>query len=83
MDAGDMEVKFNLQTYLSEMREEQREDNKALRDKIDHIGTSLHKHDKRISVVENTRRLLLTIAGALGVAALGFIVDMAVNHLGK
>ncbi len=76
-------VNWDLQQYLSDMKDELREDNKVLADKLDYFSMAIHKLDKRISVVENTRRLLFAVAGALGVAVLGFVADMAVNHFGK
>ena len=73
-------MEFHLQTFLSAMREEQREDHKELSFKIDAVIKTLGEHHTRLTVVENTRRLLLWLGGVLGVAVVGFIFDM-VNHL--
>jgi uncharacterized membrane protein YidH (DUF202 family) len=74
------EVKFNLQSYLSEMRTEQRADTLMLSEKIDDVKGTLAKHDNRISTVENTRRLLVWLGASLGVAAIGFLLDLLANH---
>lgn len=74
---------FNLQTFLSEMRQEAREGQETLALKIDSITETLHKHDKRIAVVENMRRILVGFIVSAGLALLGFLADMAVNHFSR
>lgn len=72
---------FNLQQYLETMRTEQREDHALMVEKIDDIKTTLGDHHTRLTIVENTRKLLLTIAGALAIAAVPIAYDIIVNHV--
>ena len=75
------EIDFNLQQYLSEMRSEQRADTLLLSEKIDGVKETLGKHETRITVVENTRRVLIWLGASFGLAVIGFLADMIVNHL--
>lgn len=75
------EAKFNLQSFLSDMRREQREDHAELSGKVDTIVTTIGQHETRIVVVENTRKLLMWLGASFGVAVIGFLIDMVVNHL--
>lgn len=74
---------FNLQTYLSEMREESRTQYSELDAKLDTIKDTLGEHNTRITIVENTRKLLVWASGALVVGVIGFIFDMVKNHLSQ
>lgn len=74
-------MEFNLQTYLTEMRTEARQDNQLIMHKVDDVKKTLALHDTRITVVENTRRVLLWLGASLGVATIGFILDMIANHI--
>lgn len=55
--------KFNLQEFLSEMREEQRSDMRDLSEKVDSVVEKVAGHETRIVVVENTRRTIKYFAG--------------------
>lgn len=81
MAPEETEMKFNLQNFLSEMRSEAREDNRLIMHKVDSVRVELALHNTRITVVENTRRVLLWLSASLGVAVIGFILDMFKNHL--
>lgn len=74
------EIEFDLQSYLSEMRSEQRADTLLLSEKIDGVKDTLGKHDTRIAIVENTRRVLVWLGATLGVGLVTFLIDMVVNH---
>jgi hypothetical protein len=80
MSAGD--IQFNLQQFLADMREEQREDIKTLSDKVDGgfhqlhgrisaVQTKVNDHETRVTVVEKTHKLVGWLAGAAIVAILG------------
>lgn len=75
------EVKFNLQSFLSEMRSEQNDRFNGLETKIDQAVTKVNEHETRIVVVENTRRAVkwlgATVVGALIVG----LVDLVFTHL--
>jgi len=75
-------MKFNLQQALTEMRDEQREDHATLCAKVeagfDEFKWSLSTHDKRIGVVENFHKTTRWLVGAVIVAILAFIADLAV-----
>jgi hypothetical protein len=74
------ELEFNLQQYLSEMRSEQRADTLLLSEKIDGVKDTLGRHNTRITIVENTRRVLIWLGASFGLAVIGFLADMLVNH---
>lgn len=83
---------------LADMRREQREDRQVLSDKLDEgftkVVETMNAHevkdterfgqvDKRLVVVESTRKTIRWLASALVVAALGGFADLVVNHLSK
>lgn len=74
---------FNLQQYLGEMREENREDHKATNEKLDRALGRINNHETRIVVVEGTRKIILWLAGVTIVALLGSAFDYAFNHAGN
>ena len=77
------EMKFNLQEALHQMRMEQKEDHEALCLKVDtgfsEFKWSLATHDKRIGVVENFHKTTRWLVGAVVVAILAFLADLAVQ----
>lgn len=74
-------MEFNLQQYLETMRGEQRDDHALLVMKIEEVKDTVGTHETRITVVENTRKLLLWLGGAAVVAALPVLYDIVSNHL--
>lgn len=89
---------FNLQSWLQEMRQEQREDYQLLSRKVDdgfstvHQSLSNHKVettqalgevDKRLVIVENTRRAFRWAMGTMFAAGVTGLFDLVVNHLPK
>lgn len=89
---------FNLQQFLSEMRQEQRDDHKELSTKVEDgfsdVKLAMSNHeiqdtirfasiDKRLDSVENTRRSIRWLAGTVIVAAIGVAFELLTNHLGK
>jgi hypothetical protein len=99
-----MAARFSVQSALTEMRQEQREDMQALQtsqnhlmDKVtegfktatkmvtDHVledTTKFNVIDKRLDLVENTRRTMRWLLAAAVVAFLGATAEFVVNHLG-
>lgn len=79
----DDQVKFNLQTFLSEMRTEQNDRFDKLDGKVDTVVVKVNDHETRIVVVENTRKAVkwlgATVIGALIVAG----IDLLFVHLPK
>lgn len=88
--------RFSVQAFLAEMRQEQREDHKALTDKVDEgfksIASSMSAHeledakqfgaiDKRLEAVENTRRSMHWLGATVIVAFVGVALDFIFNHL--
>lgn len=77
-------MKFDLQTYLSEMRQEQNENHQMVVNKVDEVKKEISAHDTRIVVLENTRRnvrwAVTTAIGAaltvVGPAAYDFIARL-------
>lgn len=66
-------MEFNLQTFLSEMRDEQREDHRDLSNKVDNMLETLQDHETRLTVVENSYKsakwfVALLITGLVTVA---------------
>lgn len=80
---GPYSDKFNMQAFLTDMRQEQKEDHDALTLKVDGIVDKLSDHETRIVVVENTHKAARWLGGAVVVAFLGFICDALFNHLPK
>jgi hypothetical protein len=78
---GADEVKFNLQTFLSEMREEQRESHQDLSRKIDGLVETSGKQETRIVVLENYQKTTKWLAGTVVIAVLGAIVDAVFVHI--
>lgn len=80
-----MDTDFNLQTYLSEMRQEQRDDHNSLSEKLDgavaEFRAEISKHHTRLVIVEGTRRVVLWLGGSAILALLGVLADLVVNHL--
>ncbi len=90
-----MGERFSIQAYLEQMRREQREDHNLLVVKVDegfgNIASAMSTHelqdeerfgsvDKRLSVVENSRRAMLWLAGVLLAGAVTMAFDLVVNH---
>ena len=68
-----MQTEFNLQTYLSEMREE-------LNHKLDQVGRVQSSHHSRLSVLESNQRHLMKIAWGLIAGGLLAAWDIVKNH---
>ena len=68
-------MEFDLQSFLHEMRDEQRADHAALSAKVDAITEVVRAHETRLTVVEGTRRTTRWIVGACAVSAIGAAVD--------
>lgn len=73
---------FSLQTYLIEMRKEQREDHSALLTAIKDLDEKVQTHETRLVVVENTRKSMLALSSAVVLATVGGAVDLLMNHWG-
>lgn len=73
-------MNFDMQQFLSEMRQEQREDHQVVVTKLDSVIVKVADHETRIVVVENTRKTMLWLAGTVIVALLGAVLDFLVNH---
>lgn len=71
---------FSLQQYIVEMRRELREDNQTLLDAIKELDAKVASHETRLVVVENTRKSVLGLSGAMVLAFLGAFIDMLFNH---
>lgn len=74
-------MEFNLQQFLTEMRAEQKEDHKELSAKVDKVVETLHNHDTRITIVENTRKTMRWAVGVLIAALIAGAVDLTFNHI--
>lgn len=66
-------MSFDLESFLRDMRREQRDSHQALAEKVDSVDAKLATHDTRLTVLENTRKTIrwLTvtlIGGAITVA---------------
>jgi ABC-type transporter Mla subunit MlaD len=92
MSAG--EFRFDLQKFLSEMREEQRRDLAELRDeqreaarelstRIDNALRTLQDHETRLVVVESTRKSVRWLAGTVIAALVGAALDVLFVHIPK
>jgi hypothetical protein len=84
-------VNFNIQEYLQEMREEQREDNAALTRSVQHVLDRLNEHvvadtkthaevDARLLVLEHVNRNLGKAFGIGLVGLVGLIADVVRSH---
>jgi hypothetical protein len=73
-------MNFDLQQYLKEMRDDQREDHKEVVDKLDAVIVRVQDHETRIVVVENTRKTMRWLTGTVIVALVGALLDFLVNH---
>lgn len=73
-------VNFDLQTFLSEMRKEQREDHESLSLKVDNLLETMQDHETRIVIVENTRKNMRWLAGTVIVGLVTFLLDLIANH---
>ena len=82
---------FDLQTFLSEMRQEQNDSHRNLAAKMDSINTELTRqiddvvetqfaHHTRIALVENFRRTARWVIATLIVGVVTGAVDLIVNH---
>jgi hypothetical protein len=78
MGAG---VQFDLQEFLSEMRQEQRADHKELSEKIDGIKTTQGEHNTRIVTLESHRKTVIWLGTTLLAAVFGAIVDVVFVHI--
>lgn len=80
-------VDFDLQSFLREMRDEQREAHEALVTKVDagfkEASAALAKHDTRITVIENLRKNVLWFASATFGALIIGGVDIFLEWMGK
>lgn len=74
-------VEFNLQTFLSEMRTEQRAEHQELSVKVDKALETLHDHETRIVVVEGTRKSIRWLGATMIVAFVGALLDFVFDHL--
>ena len=73
-------AEFNIQDYLADMRQEQREDHQALMGKFDALDTKVNDHEVRIVVVENTRRTVRSLVRVVvGLITTG-VIDYVFNH---
>lgn len=73
-------MEFNLQTFLTEMRKEQREDHETLDSKLDSTLAKIAEHETRLVILEGTRTLLKWGAATVIVTVLGLLVDIFVKH---
>jgi hypothetical protein len=93
-----MAARLNTQQMLAEMRAEQREDHRELATKVDEgfkaIAAVAAAHeladtkqfnaiDKRLEVVENTRRSMRWLGATVVVALVGAAIDLVFVHLPK
>jgi hypothetical protein len=74
-------MQFDLQTYLSERFKEVREDISDVSKKVDKLDTKLDDHETRLVVVENARRTMRWLAGAVIVGFVTFLFDLFLTHL--
>lgn len=74
---------FSLQQYIVEMRAEQRQDHQTLLTAIKELDAKVASHETRLVVVENTRKSVLGLSGAMVLAFLGAFIDMLFNHVWK
>lgn len=73
-------MQFDLQAFLRDMKEEQKEDHDRLEKKIDEALDTLNNHETRLVVVENTRKAMLWLGTTLLLAFLGIAGDLVVTH---
>lgn len=75
--------KWDLQSYLEDMRKEQREAHAVLTEKLDDLGKTVASHETRLTVLDNMRRnvrwLVTATIGALIMGA----TDLFFKHGGK
>ena len=75
--------KWDLQSYLEDMRQEQREAHKTLTDKLDELGKTVAGHETRITVLDNMRRNVRWLATVtIGALIMGGL-DLLLGHWRK
>lgn len=74
-------VHFDLQTFLSDMRREQKEDHDNLASELREFRNTLASHDKRIERVEDTRKTLRWVGGLLIAGMITVAIDVVSNHM--
>lgn len=70
-----------LLIFLAEMRKEQKDDHDELKDQVVTALKQLSEHETRITVVEGRQKAALWTIGALVAGGIGFLFDLAKNHL--
>jgi hypothetical protein len=76
-------VEFDIQSFLAEMREEQRQDHQTLMSKFDRLNDRVSQHETRLVVVENTRNVIVAAIGMLFAALIAGVTDFFFNHVTK
>ena len=83
---------FNLQDFLRDMREEQRDGFHTITDRAERLADELTKHTKddaviaerldgRLKNIEDVKSTMRWFVGALVLGAIGVSFDALVNHL--
>ncbi len=73
-------MEFDHQAFLRDMRKETNDGLKSIDGKVDEVLVKVNDHETRIVVVEGTRRTLLWLGGAVLIALLPVVFDLAANH---
>jgi hypothetical protein len=73
---GTTTATFDLQSFLQDMREEQRGSHRELSEKIDKVGGTVAEHDRRITVVEGTRKTVRWLGMTFGAALIAFLFHL-------
>jgi hypothetical protein len=80
-------IDFDLQSFLQDMRHEQKQDISALTEKVDdgfkEVRSSVAAHDTRLVVVEGTRKALLWFGATVLTLLLPVLYDLVMNHWTK
>lgn len=76
-------MKFDLQTFLSEMRKEQKEDHDALSARVGAVLEKVSDHETRLVVVEKSQAVARWFGGAVVVGFIAFVFDLVLNHVPK
>lgn len=76
-------TEFDLQIFLRDMRQEQKDDMVRLSTKVDKISADLASHETRIAIVEGFYRAATWFTRVGAAAIITMVYDILKNHLPK
>ena len=68
--------KFSVEHFLQDMRDETRSSHVEIKDKLDEVARTVNQHETRLTVVENARKTLRWVVGAVLVAFIGSVMGL-------